>query len=162
MENKLFSKTHFQQTLDDVQKDWDERIRKNNCANYERDNNLSEMEQNIADYIATKTWQEKMIEEDVKKFILQNPNTKTTCDDKIVESVRQKLLDRSNVGIKKYNTTLEVNNKDNYLKHAQEEAMDLANYLEKLIQQKENIVHLVEGEANDWELGKLIRKIYGK
>jgi hypothetical protein len=64
--------------------------------------------------------------------------------------------------LKKYNTTLDSNNTDNYLKHAQEEAMDLSNYLEKLMQQKEDITQIVASETNDWELGKLIRKIYGK
>jgi len=122
------------------------------CANYERDNVLlSEMEQNIKDYIAKKYWTNEFLEKQYKP-----------CEDSIVESVRQKLLDRSNVGIKKYNTTLETNNTDNYLKHAQEEAMDLSNYLEKLMQQKEDITQIVASETNDWELGKLIRKIYGK
>lgn len=51
--------------------------------------------------------------------------------DSIVEQVRQDLLDRSNVGIKKYGTTLD--RKDLGLKdfiiHAREEAMDLSLYL---------------------------------
>jgi hypothetical protein len=84
------------------------------------------------------------------------------CQDPIVESVRQKLLDRSNVGIKKYNTTLESNNKDNYLKHAQEEAMDLSNYLEKIMQQEKEITELVTKYPNNMELGEKIRQIYGK
>jgi len=57
--------------------------------------------------------------------------------DKIVKSVVDKFEKRSELGIKKYGTTLEENNTDNFLIHAQEEAMDLVNYLEKLIQ-KEN------------------------
>lgn len=59
--------------------------------------------------------------------------------DPIVESVRSKLLSRSTVGIAKYGTTLmrdDLSRLD-WLKHAQEEAMDLANYLEVLIQQEE-------------------------
>ena len=59
--------------------------------------------------------------------------------DPIVESVRAKLLQRSQVGIKKYGTMLD--RKDltelDWLKHAQEEAMDLCNYLERLIQDKQ-------------------------
>jgi hypothetical protein len=122
------------------------------CANYERDNVLlSEMEQNIKDYIAKKYWTNEFLEKQYKP-----------CEDSIVESVRQKLLDRSNVGIKKYNTTLETNNTDNYLKHAQEEAMDLSNYLEKLMQQKEDITQIVAKYPNNMELGSEIRKIYGK
>lgn len=129
---------------------------KPSCANYERDNALlSEMEQNVADYVAKKDWKEESIEEQILGSISVSPNS-----DPIVESVRKKLLDRSNTGLKKYNISLKSNNKDNYLKHAQEEAMDLANYLEKLMQQKEDITQIVASEANDWELGKLIRKLY--
>ena len=54
--------------------------------------------------------------------------------DKIVEQVVDKYYERSQVGITKYGTTLENNNKDNYLLHAQEEAMDLSLYLQKLIE----------------------------
>jgi hypothetical protein len=162
------------------------------CANYERDNVesiikdeygqnplLSEMEQNIADYLTTVfpyEKQENIINGLLKHYdyievypVFQRLHYKgknriinSECQDPVVESVRQKLLDRSNVGIKKYNTTLDSNNTDNYLKHAQEEAMDLSNYLEKLMQQKEDITQIVASETNDWELGKLIRKIYGK
>ena len=56
--------------------------------------------------------------------------------DKIVEIVVNKYKQRSEVGIKKYNTTLEDNNEDDFLLHAQQEAMDLSLYLEKLIQQR--------------------------
>jgi hypothetical protein len=56
--------------------------------------------------------------------------------DKIVQSVVAKYQQRSEVGIKKYNTTLENNNEDDFLLHAQQEAMDLSLYLEKLIQQR--------------------------
>lgn len=60
--------------------------------------------------------------------------------DRYVESVRQKLLKRSIIGMAKYGTTLE--RKDlthlDWLRHAQEEAMDLANYLEVLIQEEES------------------------
>ena len=93
-------------------------------------------------YVAKKHWTDEFLEKQYKP-----------CEDLIVEQVRQKLLDRSTAGLKKYNTSLEFNNKDNYLKHAQEEAMDLSNYLEKLMQQKEDITQIVASEANDWELG---------
>jgi hypothetical protein len=56
--------------------------------------------------------------------------------DTIVESVINQFKERSEVGIKKYNTTL--NREDlNYLdwiNHAQQEAMDFILYLEKLKQ----------------------------
>jgi len=53
--------------------------------------------------------------------------------DKIVEQVIDKYRQRSEVGIKKYGTTLEDNNSDNYLKHLQEELMDASLYIEKLL-----------------------------
>jgi hypothetical protein len=59
--------------------------------------------------------------------------------DPIVESVRAKLLARSQTGIQKYGTMLtrtDLSRLD-WLRHAQEEALDLANYLEVLIQQEE-------------------------
>lgn len=176
------------------------------CANYERDNVetetytitadkyfhqefkklvnidapiLSEMEQNVADYLTTVfpyEKQENIINGLLKHYdyvevypVFQRLHYKgknriinSECQDPVVESVRQKLLDRSNVGIKKYNTTLDSNNTDNYLKHAQEEAMDLSNYLEKLMQQKEDITQIVAKYPNNMELGSEIRKIYGK
>ena len=59
----------------------------------------------------------------------------------IEEQVCFKILKRSDVGKKKYGTTMERNDltKLDWLKHAQEEAMDLAVYLEKIIQELENI-----------------------
>ena len=80
--------------------------------------------------------------------------------DQIVENVRQKLLERSLIGIKKYNTTLDENNHDNYLNHLQQELMDAANYIEKLLVQKTNITDLVKKYPNNQELGEVIRNIY--
>jgi len=72
--------------------------------------------------------------------------------DRIVDQVINKYNTRSQVGINKYGTTLENNNKDNYLLHAQEEAMDLSLYLEKLIS-------IVRETPNDQELGEKIRQL---
>jgi len=54
----------------------------------------------------------------------------------IEEQVCFKILKRSEVGKKKYGTTMERKDltKLEWLKHAQEEAMDLAVYLQKLIE----------------------------
>ena len=54
----------------------------------------------------------------------------------IEEQVCFKILKRSEVGKVKYGTTMERQdlNRLEWLKHAQEEAMDLAVYLEKLIE----------------------------
>ena len=56
--------------------------------------------------------------------------------DKITEQVIKDLKSRSERGIKKYNTTLDRTDltRLEWLKHAQEEAMDLILYLEKLKQ----------------------------
>jgi hypothetical protein len=65
--------------------------------------------------------------------------------DSIVESVRKQLLDRSNVGIKKYGVTLDRDDLSllDWLEHAKQESMDQVLYLERAIQeikrQNENI-----------------------
>ena len=55
--------------------------------------------------------------------------------DYIVESVIKKYNKRSQTGIEKYNTTMDREDLStlDWLRHAQEEAMDLSIYLEKLI-----------------------------
>jgi len=60
----------------------------------------------------------------------------TLTTDPIVLSVISKLNQRSATGISKYNTTLFENNTDDFLLHLQEELLDAANYVEKLIQQR--------------------------
>lgn len=54
--------------------------------------------------------------------------------DKYVQSVKKKFEQRSQTGIKKYNTTLERQDLDiiQWINHAQEEAMDLTLYLERI------------------------------
>jgi hypothetical protein len=54
--------------------------------------------------------------------------------DSIVNSIVQKFLSRSDVGIKKYGTTLDRNDLTtiDWITHAQEELMDGILYLEKL------------------------------
>lgn len=56
--------------------------------------------------------------------------------DPIVLNTALELMSRSVVGVNKYGTTLAENNKDDFLRHAKEEALDLANYLTKLQSQK--------------------------
>jgi hypothetical protein len=53
--------------------------------------------------------------------------------DKIVDDIIAKYKERSQVGIKKYGTTLEQNNHDDFLLHLQEELMDASLYIQKLI-----------------------------
>ena len=79
--------------------------------------------------------------------------------DEIVEQVIDKYHFRSQVGIKKYGTTLETNNKDNYLKHLQEELMDATLYIQKIIDQNREITEIVRDTPNNSELGARIRKL---
>jgi hypothetical protein len=77
--------------------------------------------------------------------------------DKIVDDVIDKYYERSQVGITKYGTTLYNNNKDNYLKHLQEELMDATLYIQKLMDLKEELTVLVNIYDNDADLGAAIR-----
>lgn len=79
--------------------------------------------------------------------------------DQIVLGVIEKYAKRSEVGIAKYGTTLETNNKDNYLKHLQEELMDATLYLEKLMTLDKEITKIVKDTPNDTELGMKIRNL---
>lgn len=79
--------------------------------------------------------------------------------DKIVLEVIEKYTQRSEIGIAKYGTTLETNNKDNYLKHLQEELMDATLYLQKLMSLDREITKLVRDTPNDQELGMKIRNL---
>jgi uncharacterized protein (UPF0297 family) len=54
--------------------------------------------------------------------------------DQVVEDVIDKYLERSQIGITKYGTTLEQNNTDDFITHALEEAMDFTLYLMKIKQ----------------------------
>jgi hypothetical protein len=60
--------------------------------------------------------------------------------DKIVLSVMARFKERSDVGIRKYNTTLERTDLSTlqWLQHAQDEAMDFVLYLERLKQEYKN------------------------
>ena len=123
-------------------------MKEEKCANYERDNN---------ELIQTDSITIKKVFDALEKVYTHG----TKADDSVVESVREKLLIRSNIGINKYNTTLDSNNKDNYLNHLQQELMDGANYIEKLLRQKRDITQLVKEYPNDTDLGTIIRKVYG-
>lgn len=79
--------------------------------------------------------------------------------DKIVQNVVDKYAFRSAVGYMKYGTTLDSNNKDNYLQHLQEELMDATLYIEKLMDMDKEITRLVKLYPNDAELGAVIRRL---
>jgi len=79
--------------------------------------------------------------------------------DQIVEQVIQKYEGRSSVGIKKYGTTLEKNNTDNYLIHLQQELMDATLYIEKKMTLDKQIIDLVKKYPNNFDLGAAIRSL---
>ena len=58
--------------------------------------------------------------------------TLETKKDLIVELVINQFKERSKRGQETYGTTLEENNKDDFLQHAIEEAMDFTLYLKKI------------------------------
>lgn len=61
--------------------------------------------------------------------------------DKVVEAVREDLLKRSQVGIRKYGVTLDRSDLTlrQWLQHAYEECLDQANYLKKSILELEEL-----------------------
>lgn len=65
---------------------------------------------------------------------MSDDKKKTKIEDPIVLSVMGKFYKRSQVGIKKYGTTLDRSDltMSEWITHAQEEAMDLVLYLERL------------------------------
>ena len=73
-----------------------------------------------------------------KEFKLLKKKTKK---DTIVEAIVDKFKDRSDVGIKKYNTTLDREDliTEQWIDHAIEEAMDMILYLERLKRDITNI-----------------------
>ena len=79
--------------------------------------------------------------------------------DRIVVEVVDKFQQRSEVGIRKYNTTLEENNKDNFFVHLQEELMDATLYLQKLLSLNIELTKLVNDTPNNAELGEKIRRL---
>jgi hypothetical protein len=79
--------------------------------------------------------------------------------DLIVEQIVDKYYERSQTGITKYGTTLEGNNKDNYLIHLQEELMDATLYIEKLLSLEKELTMLVKAHPNNESLGEQVRKL---
>jgi hypothetical protein len=70
---------------------------------------------------------------------------------KIEDAVCAKIQQRAEVGLKKYGVTLEREDLTelDWLIHAQEEAMDLVNYLEVLIQKKKVVANFIEQATLD-------------
>lgn len=81
--------------------------------------------------------------------------------DKITEAVIEDLKSRSAVGIKKYQTTLDQNNKDDYMVHLYQELLDAAQYIKKETSFVPMIQDMVKTYPNDFELGAKIREMFG-
>ena len=69
--------------------------------------------------------------------------------DPIVEQVKEMFDKRSEVGIKKYGTTLHDNNTDDFFNHLQEELMDAILYIQKLKEIESKISKLNESEEEE-------------
>lgn len=82
--------------------------------------------------------------------------------DKITEAVIEDLKSRSERGIKKYNTTLSENNKDDFMNHLYEELLDAAQYCKKEMSIIPSLQELIHNYPNDMELGVMVRRIYKK
>jgi hypothetical protein len=80
--------------------------------------------------------------------------------DKITEAVIEDLRSRSERGIKKYNTTLDQNNKDDYMNHLYEELLDAAQYVKKEMSIIPEIQNLIKQYPNNQDLGRAIRDLY--
>jgi hypothetical protein len=68
--------------------------------------------------------------------------------DTIVEAVIEQFKERSEVGINKYGVTLDREDLDRlqWLQHAQEEAMDLILYLEKIKQYEKQTIAITKNK----------------
>lgn len=82
-----------------------------------------------------------------------------TTEDKVVEIVVNRYLQRSDEGMVKYGISLEDNNVDNFYVHLQEELMDATLYLQKLVNQRKELIKLIRDTSNDQELGMKIRNL---
>ncbi len=78
---------------------------------------------------------------DVNQYDLIEETNETYIKDSIVESVINQFKQRSEIGIKKYNTTLDRNDLSTleWIEHAKQEAMDFILYLEKLKSEVTNL-----------------------
>lgn len=93
---------------------------------------------------------------DIREFWVKSFELVREKTDAIVQSVVNKFIQRSKVGIEKYGITLNENNQDDFLNHLQEELMDATNYIEKLkSQRKDNVQEKVIEWAKERQLVKL-------
>jgi len=75
------------------------------------------------------------LDEVIKDIVVRNAEVvkeNKIKEDTIVSSVMFQLAQRSMVGQKKYGTTLDENNQDDFLEHLKQELLDAVLYIEKL------------------------------
>jgi hypothetical protein len=82
--------------------------------------------------------------------------------DIITTQVMEDLKLRADRGLKKYNTTLHDNNKDDFMNHLYEELLDAAQYCKKEVSIIPLIQSLIKKHSNDQELGAVIRKSFSE
>lgn len=82
--------------------------------------------------------------------------------DLITDAVIDDLRSRSARGIAKYNTTLDQNNKDDFMNHLYEELLDAAQYVKKEMSVIPELQNLIQQYPDDIELGRIIRAKYRK
>jgi hypothetical protein len=82
--------------------------------------------------------------------------------DTITTQVMEDLKLRADRGLKKYNTTLAENNKDDFMNHLYEELLDAAQYCKKEMSIIPIIQDLIYNHPNDLDLGAIIREKFGK
>lgn len=121
----------------------------------------------MEDYLKTQNVDKKGFSRCADEAPKYNWTTTTTMEkvedktsDLITEAVVDDLRSRSKVGIKKYNTTLDQNNKDDYMNHLYEELLDAAQYIKKEMSFVPMIKQMMKDCPNDMELGKKIRETF--
>jgi hypothetical protein len=82
--------------------------------------------------------------------------------DTVTNAVIEDLVSRSEIGVKKYNTTLGKNNHQSMLQHLYEELLDASQYVKKEIITTGSIQDICKKIDDDRVLGNYIRKVYGQ
>ena len=80
----------------------------------------------------------------------------------ITNEIVKDLHSRTTRGLYKYGTTLDGNNKDDFMNHLYEELLDAVQYIKKEQSIVPTIQQLINNNPNDSDLGALIRRMYGK
>ena len=80
----------------------------------------------------------------------------------ITNEIVEDLHSRTARGLYKYGTTLDGNNKDDFMNHLYEELLDAVQYIKKEQSIVPTIQQLINNDPNDSDLGALIRRMYGK